>query len=146
GVSWRIVLEDLSTAYAQLAEGRAVDLGPRTSSYQQWASRLTAHVRSGALDHETAYWRGTAAAARPLPRDGHGDDAANTFGAAAVTSVRLSRAETEALLQRVPAAYRTQINDVLLTALGRVLGDWAGDPVTIALEGHGREELFDDVD
>ncbi|WP_039946124.1 non-ribosomal peptide synthetase, partial [Streptomyces sp. NRRL S-118] len=91
-------------------------------------------------------WKETASAVRPLPRDGSGDDGANTFGAAAVTSVRLDRAGTEALLQRVPAAYRTHINDVLLTALGRVLRDWAGDPVTIALEGHGREELFDDVD
>ncbi|MEU3026955.1 amino acid adenylation domain-containing protein [Streptomyces incarnatus] len=146
GVSWRIVLEDLSTAYAQLAEGRAVDLGPGTSSYQQWAERLTTHVRSGALDHELTHWQDTVATVRPLPCDAHGENSANTFGAAAVTSVRLNRAETEALLQRVPAAYRTHINDVLLTALGRVLGDWADGPVTIALEGHGREELFDDVD
>ncbi|NNJ08436.1 amino acid adenylation domain-containing protein, partial [Streptomyces sp. PKU-MA01144] len=95
------------------------------------------------IDH----WEEAAAAVRPLPRDGRGEDGgATTFGAAAVTSVRLDRAETEALLQRVPAAYRTHINDVLLTALGRVLRDWADDPVTIALEGHGREELFDDVD
>ncbi|KPC89970.1 hypothetical protein ADL27_38250, partial [Streptomyces sp. NRRL F-6602] len=56
GVSWRIVLEDLATAYAQLAEGRPVDLGARTSSYQQWADRLTGHVRSGAMDHELPYW------------------------------------------------------------------------------------------
>ncbi|MFJ2510968.1 amino acid adenylation domain-containing protein [Streptomyces griseoviridis] len=146
GVSWRIVLEDLSTAYTQLAGGRPADLGHPTSSYQQWADRLTAHVRSGALDHELDHWRETAAAVRPLPRDGQGDDGADTFGRAAVTSVRLGRAETQALLHRVPAAYRTQINDVLLTALGRVLRDWAGEPVTVALEGHGREELFDDVD
>ncbi|MEU6682005.1 amino acid adenylation domain-containing protein [Streptomyces sp. NPDC046832] len=146
GVSWRIVLEDLSTAYAQLADGRPADLGGRTSSYQQWADRLTAHVRSGALDHELGHWQETAAAVRPLPRDGQGDETATTFGRAAVTSVRLDRAATQALLHRVPAAYRTQINDVLLTALGRVLHDWAGDPVTVALEGHGREELFEDVD
>ncbi|GAA1418182.1 hypothetical protein GCM10009601_13380 [Streptomyces thermospinosisporus] len=146
GVSWRIVLEDLATAYTQLAEGRRPDLGARTSSYQQWAERLATHVRSGALDHELGHWQQAVAAVRPLPRDGHGDDEARTFGAAEVTSVQLGRAETEALLQRVPAAYRTQINDVLLTALGRVLDDWAGHPVTIALEGHGREELFDDVD
>ncbi|MEU0900766.1 amino acid adenylation domain-containing protein, partial [Streptomyces massasporeus] len=146
GVSWRIVLEDLSTAYTQLADGRPADLGHRTSSYQQWADRLSAHVRSGALDHELDHWKETAAAVRPLPRDGQGDDGADTFGRAAVTSVRLDRAETQALLHRVPAAYRTQINDVLLTALGRVLRDWAGEPVTVALEGHGREELFDDVD
>ncbi|TLQ42863.1 non-ribosomal peptide synthetase [Streptomyces marianii] len=145
GVSWRVVLEDLATAYAQLAEGRTVDLGVKSSSCQQWARRLAAHVRSGALDDEIPHWQETSGAVRPLPRDGH-DIRANTFGDAASASVRLSRAETEALLQRVPAAYRTHINDVLLTALGRVLRDWTGAPVTIALEGHGREELFDDID
>ena len=42
----------------------------------------------------------------------------------------------------MPGVYRTQVNDVLLSALGRVLADWAGtDRVTVALEGHGREEI-----
>ncbi|MET9696662.1 amino acid adenylation domain-containing protein [Streptomyces sp. NPDC006529] len=147
GVSWRVVLEDLATAYAQLAEGRTPDLGAKSSSYGQWSERLAEHVRTGALDHEAGHWQRVAAATRPLPRPAGADPAApNTFGTAATASVTLGRADTEALLQRVPAAYRTQINDVLLTALGRVLGDWAGDPVTIALEGHGREELFEDID
>ncbi|MET9700367.1 condensation domain-containing protein, partial [Streptomyces sp. NPDC006529] len=141
GVSWRVVLEDLATAYEQLAAGRTpVDLGAKSSSYQQWARRLADHVRDGGFDHETAYWR---KAARPVA--GH-DPRTAVHGDLAVESVRFSRAETEALLHRAPAAFRTRINDVLLTALGRVLGDWAGDPVTIALEGHGREELFEDID
>ncbi|MGW1198622.1 amino acid adenylation domain-containing protein [Streptomyces sp. NPDC002536] len=142
GVSWRVVLEDLATAYGQLAEGRPADLGAKTSSYQLWAERLSDHVRNGGLDDELAYWQGVDGT-REIPVDG---TAPNTFGSAEVASVRLGREETEALLQKVPAAYRTQINDVLLAALGRVLGDWAGHPATIALEGHGREELFEDVD
>ncbi|UQA94005.1 non-ribosomal peptide synthetase [Streptomyces halobius] len=142
GVSWRVVLEDLATAYAQLAEGRTVDLGAKTSSYQQWAKRLADHVRSGALDGELAYWQGVDGS-REIPVDGAEP---NTFGSTAVATACLGREETEALLQKVPAVYRTQINDVLLAALGRVLGDWAGHPTTIALEGHGREELFDDID
>ncbi|WAC99100.1 non-ribosomal peptide synthetase [Streptomyces sp. NA13] len=143
GVSWRILLEDLATAYAQLAEGRPADLGARTSSYQHWARRLTDHVRSGALDHETGYWRKASAGAVDLPCDG---PASSTYREVAAESVVLDRETTEALLHRAPAAFRTQINDVLLGALGRVLNTWAGGPVTVALEGHGREELFDDVD
>ncbi|PES28329.1 hypothetical protein CN497_25175, partial [Priestia megaterium] len=51
------------------------------------------------------------------------------------------------LLQEAPAAYRTQVNDLLLTALARVIGRWSGQASTlIQLEGHGREELFDGVD
>ncbi|WP_344369822.1 condensation domain-containing protein, partial [Streptomyces indiaensis] len=143
GVSWRIVLEDLATAYEQLAAGGPADLGARSSSYGTWSRRLAELVRSGGLDHETAYWRKAVAASVDVPCDGA---AASTYGEVAVESSTLDRPVTEALLQRVPGAFRTRINDVLLTALGRVLRDWAGAPVTIALEGHGREELFDDVD
>ncbi|WNZ08509.1 non-ribosomal peptide synthetase [Streptomyces sp. 11x1] len=143
GVSWRVILEDLSTVYAQLTQGLAAGAPSRTSSYQTWAARLAEHARAGGFDAELPYWREVTDRAAGVPRDG---DAPNTFGSAEVTSVLLGREETRDLLQRVPAAYRTQINDVLLTALGRVLGRWAGAPVTIALEGHGREDLFDGVD
>ncbi|MFF8594821.1 condensation domain-containing protein, partial [Streptomyces sp. NPDC015220] len=143
GVSWRVVLEDLATAYRQLAEGGPADLGAKSTSYQRWARRLADLVRSGGLDHETAYWRKAVSGAVDIPCDG---PAASTYGEVAVESSALDRSVTAVLLQRVPGAFRTRINDVLLTALGRVLRDWAGAPVTITLEGHGREELFDDVD
>ena len=55
--------------------------------------------------------------------------------------------QTEALLREVPAAYQTQINDVLLTALVQAYAAWSGQgSLLVDLEGHGREELFDDVD
>ncbi|WP_159052111.1 condensation domain-containing protein, partial [Streptomyces niveiscabiei] len=55
--------------------------------------------------------------------------------------------QTEALLSRVPSVYRTQVNDVLLTALARTLRTWTGrDRIVVNLEGHGREELFDGID
>ncbi len=143
GVSWRIVLEDLATAYGQLAAGRPADLCVKSTSYQRWARRLSELVRSGGLDHETAYWRKAVSGAADIPCDG---PPTSTYGEVAVESSVLDRSVTETLLQRAPGAFRTRINDVLLAALGRVLRDWAGAPVTIALEGHGREELFDDVD
>ncbi|MFF8021565.1 amino acid adenylation domain-containing protein [Streptomyces sp. NPDC007896] len=142
GVSWRIVLEDLATAYEQLAAGRPVDLGAKTSSYQRWADRLTEYVRSGALDDEIEHWQNVGGL-RHVPRDAIGP---NVSGTTSAVSVALDREETDALLQRVPSVYRTQINDVLLAALGRVLERWAGAPVAVNLEGHGREELFDDID
>src|SRR6185369_16539239 len=41
----------------------------------------------------------------------------------------------------------TQINDALLTALARAMAAWTGgDRFRIDLEGHGREDLFADLD
>ncbi|MEU5692153.1 non-ribosomal peptide synthase/polyketide synthase [Actinosynnema sp. NPDC020468] len=137
GVSWRILLADLENAY------RGRPLEPVGTPFTQWAHRLDEHVRSGALDDALPHWR-SLPAPEPLPVD---RDGANTAGSAATVSVRLDRATTDALLHDVPAAYRTQVNDVLLSALGRALAEWTGrDRVQVALEGHGREELLDGVD
>jgi non-ribosomal peptide synthase protein (TIGR01720 family) len=145
GVSWRILLEDLETAYRQVSSGRPVDLGPKTTGYRQWAHRLSEHVRSGRFDADLAYWTAVPAGVpADLPVDRYGR---NTVGSTGVVSVRLDSDATDALLHRVPGTYRTQVNDVLLAALGRVLSNWTGrDRVLIAMEGHGREELLDRVD
>jgi len=71
----------------------------------------------------------------------------NLFATQKNVTMQLSEEETRALLQDVPGVYNTQINDVLLTALARVLGEWSGsESVLVELEGHGREEIFEDVD
>jgi non-ribosomal peptide synthase protein (TIGR01720 family) len=71
----------------------------------------------------------------------------NTEGSARNVTLRLTAEETRALLQDVPRAYHTQINDVLLTALGQTVGRWAGNSrVLVDVEGHGREELLAGLD
>ncbi|MEH1847189.1 MAG: amino acid adenylation domain-containing protein, partial [Nostoc sp.] len=71
----------------------------------------------------------------------------NTVGSAAGVSVKLSSQETHTLLTSVNEAYNTQINDILLSALVQALAEWTGNStVVINLEGHGREELFSDID
>ncbi|MFE1408604.1 amino acid adenylation domain-containing protein, partial [Streptomyces sp. NPDC058770] len=157
GVTWRILLDDLRSAYEQAAAGRAPDLGPKTTSVRQWADTLAAHTRDGGFDYQRPYWTSVLDGTdSDLPRDfppatGDARDAhaavENTVGSLRSVSGALSVEETEALVQRVPAVYRTQANDVLLTALARVLRGWTGrDRVPVLLEGHGREELFAGVD
>jgi len=143
GVSWRILLGDLETAYDQATAGRPLDLGPRTTSYGQWARKLSEHVEAGRLDDDAAHWAAVTASPE-LPVDHEGDTSAGTVRTVAA---RLDRATTDALLRDVPDVYRTQVNDVLMSALGRVLAEWTGhDRVVVSLEGHGREEIVDGVD
>ncbi|RSM46670.1 non-ribosomal peptide synthetase [Amycolatopsis balhimycina DSM 5908] len=141
GVSWRILFDDLETAYRQVVSGRPVDLGPAPVSYLRWADRLAGH----AFDAELPYWTEALDGVVPdLPVDAAGE---NTAGRARTVTVRLDAETTDALLHQVPEVYRTQINDVLLSALGRVLARWTGrERVLVSLEGHGREEIFDDLD
>ncbi|NBH06500.1 non-ribosomal peptide synthetase, partial [Amycolatopsis sp. SID8362] len=142
GVSWRVLAEDFDRGYAQALKGEPIDLGPRTTSFREWATRLTEHAAAGGFDDELGHWQAVAGETS-VPVDGSGS---NTVASMRSVTVRLSTTETEALLREVPAAYRTQVNDVLLTALGRVLRDWTGGTPVVDLEGHGREDLFDGVD
>ncbi|MER7860340.1 non-ribosomal peptide synthase/polyketide synthase [Amycolatopsis japonica] len=142
GVSWRVLAEDFDRGYSQALRGETIDLGPRTTSFREWAIRLAEYTAGGGFDDELDHWHGLPADTS-IPVDGEGEA---TVASMREVTVRLPEAETEALLREVPAAYRTQVNDVLLTALGRVLRDWTGKVPVIDLEGHGREDLFDDVD
>ncbi|WP_166028834.1 non-ribosomal peptide synthase/polyketide synthase [Streptomyces chilikensis] len=144
GVSWRILLSDLETAHRAAAAGRPAGLPAAGTAYTTWATRLEQHTRSGAFDADLEHWTAAGRAPAGLPA---GHDGPNTHGAAATLTVTLGREETDALLRRVPDAYRTQVNDVLLSALGRTLARWCGrDTVLVGVEGHGREDLFEDVD
>ncbi|WP_459475345.1 condensation domain-containing protein, partial [Pseudomonas sp. No.117] len=146
GVSWRILLEDLHRTYRRLDSDLPVDLPPKTSSLQAWSKRLHEYAHSDAARAEQAFWTTHLAAADPrLPTlDASGRQ---TVSDALSVETRLDTATTQRLLKVAPASYRTQINDLLLTALARVLCRWTGrDHALIQLEGHGREDLFADID
>ena len=73
GVSWRIILEDIQTAYDQLQHGTAISLPPKTTSFQRWAERLADYAQSEALQQELTYWLAPARRRRHpagrVPRD-----------------------------------------------------------------------------
>ncbi|MGJ5672512.1 MAG: amino acid adenylation domain-containing protein [Nostochopsis sp.] len=146
GVSWRILLEDLQTAYGQLSQGKTIQLPAKTTSFQDWAQQLTEYAQSEVLKSELDYWLSASdEAIDSIPVDYA--QGVNITASARTVTVSLNTAETQALLQDVPKAYKTQINDVLLTALALVLSSWTdSQSVLFNLEGHGREEIVDGVD
>jgi amino acid adenylation domain-containing protein/non-ribosomal peptide synthase protein (TIGR01720 family) len=135
GVSWRILLEDLEQCYER---GDAVRLPAKTASFKRWAEELAARAASAAVKGEVDYWlsqgeRPTA----PLSVELAG---ANTVGSARTVEVVLDEEETRAALREVVAAYRTEINDLLLTAVALATARWSGRPdLRLDLEWHGRE-------
>jgi len=143
GVSWRLLREDRESLYTAAASGRPAALPPKTSSLQEWARALHEHAQAPQVRQAFDHWRAVAAEpqlALPVVRDADGSSGATL-------TTRLSRIETRALLQRLPAAFDSQINDVLLTALGRALHRWTkAATLRIDLEGHGREHVSDAID
>ncbi len=145
GISWRVLLADLQTAYNQLARGENVQLAPKTTSFKRWAERLAEHAQTTATIEELPFWLDQIRFDGRLPRDK--EDGENTVASSETFITELNADETRTLLRDVPARFHTQINDALLAALARALTSWTNDASSlIELEGHGREELDEETD
>ncbi|WP_373526929.1 amino acid adenylation domain-containing protein [Nostoc sp.] len=144
--SWRVLLEDLQTAYEHLNQGKKAQLPAKTTSFKYWSQYLPEYAKSVTLQKERHYWLTQCQKQiNPLPVDF--PDGENAVASECKVAVALSVEQTQALLQEVPQAYNTQINDVLLTALVQAFSQWTGTrSLLVALESHGREEIFDDLD
>src|SRR6185503_10717543 len=93
GLSLRIVLEDLQTAYQQLAEGKEVQLPRKTTSYQYWAKQLRERANSSQVEEEKSYWLDPARKeAMDLPVDIAGKE--NTVETTTAFSISLEAQET----------------------------------------------------
>jgi amino acid adenylation domain-containing protein/non-ribosomal peptide synthase protein (TIGR01720 family) len=146
GISWRILLDDLQTAYDQLCEKGSIQLPTKTTSYKEWTEGLVEYAQSNKLHEEVSYWGAvTNTACTHFPRDFV--DGINTVASTRTVSVVLGQEDTRALLQEIPEVYHTQINDVLLAALVDVLAQWSQQKtICLNLEGHGREDVLEDID
>lgn len=139
-VSWRILLEHLELGLRQARAGAEVRLPPRTeASYKAWADRLVQYAaKSSPLQAEPS------SSARWLRRDSDGE---NRVCDAAREIVRLDEAQTSQLTAAALQSYHLRADELVLAALAHALGRWAGtDVVAIAVERHGREDLFPELD
>ncbi|MBZ6446207.1 MAG: condensation domain-containing protein, partial [Paenibacillus polymyxa] len=151
GVSWRILLEDLASGYEQALRGESVRLPNKTDSFRLWADQLSAYANSTALEKERAYWEQVeraGAVQQALPKDyTRKSQAKPQLRDDRTLTVAWTVEETEQFLKQAHRAYNTEANDLLLTALGTAVQEWAGiGQVLVNLEGHGREAILLDMD
>ncbi|MGW9266472.1 amino acid adenylation domain-containing protein, partial [Gordonia terrae] len=143
-VSWRVIIEDLLTAWAQHEGGEAFSLRPEVTSARAFTAALAAQ-RAGRAD-ELSYWL-ERSPERVTDLGAEVDRARDRMSTTETVVHTVGSSVTEALLTSVPTAFRGNVNDALVAALARAVRSWqqargiADDrPVTILLEGHGRYE------
>lgn len=133
GVSWRILLEDISTLYEQSRSGQLLSLPPKTDSFSTWAQQLNAYQLP---EQEHNYWLDNdidPEGLLPLTATGLPDDMQREGFA-------LNTMQTQQLLTGTSHAYRTEVNDVLLAAVSIAFSKvFENNKMWIALEGHGRQ-------
>ncbi|HYC29400.1 MAG TPA: condensation domain-containing protein, partial [Chitinophagaceae bacterium] len=132
GISWRILLEDIETLF----RSPEAELPAKSDPFKLFAERLSTFKPAetnwpeqkslvfGSPAHDTNFVRDTAS-----------------------IDVTLDEAQTASLLQTANRAYGTEINHLLLSALSLALHRTCGvNDALVWLEGHGREEIFEDID
>lgn len=141
GVSWGILLSDLEAAY------RLEPLPKVPATLPVACAQAASWATSDAATAEANWWKANipAATAPLMPQEGNGQP--NTEESAETIHLELSVEDTQTLLQQVPSAFRTRINDVLLGALSLAIHrKLKRSEICIHLEGHGREEVFGALD
>jgi len=146
GVSWRIILEDLQSGYYFVQNGDEIQLPPKTTSFKKWSEALHQYAQSDQLLTDLNYWEQiTNISISGIPTDYENGE--NTEGSQRSLSVSINEEETESLLKIAPSAYKTEITDLLLTALVLTMKEWTRqNHLLLEMEGHGREDLFENLD
>ena len=113
------------------------------TSFRQWAHALHRYAARPELRDQIPAWaKALAGPADALPGDPDRDGGLEADACTVTRSLTVT--ETDDLLQRAGAAYRTHTDELLLAALITALHGWAGSTrVRIDLEGHGRDVLAD---
>ncbi|WDF58187.1 amino acid adenylation domain-containing protein [Flavobacterium sp. KACC 22758] len=146
GVSWRILLEDLSALYLSKQTGTSLNLPLKTDSFQRWSSLQQDFAKSPKMQQERPYWDNVSRAVLPqLPSDYAAPEKFNSLDKR--NGFVLNNQLTDKLQTQVHHVYKTEINDLLLTGLGLAVEEVFGISQTgVKMEGHGREEIIDGVD
>ncbi|MDP9795024.1 amino acid adenylation domain-containing protein/non-ribosomal peptide synthase protein (TIGR01720 family) [Catenuloplanes nepalensis] len=129
GVSWRVLMADLAGA------ARDTPLPAPATGFDDWTALLATDAGTSKRAQELHHWQRALDAPPPFP--GLSLDAArDTAATRRELTLSLDSSETEAVLA-------LGAEDVLLAALVTALGD---RPVSVLLEGHGRNDDVLDVD
>ncbi|MDN3695553.1 amino acid adenylation domain-containing protein [Chryseobacterium tructae] len=143
-VSWRILTEDLKNIYQTLEKGENYQV-QKGSSYRQWVEAIRNYKKEDpeSRDQETIYWNHIA----DTVEESNATLSKLTTEEYHHGHLQLDKESTGIFIRGVHHVYHTQINDLLLSALSQALTKMTGDDRhAILLEGHGREEVFSQLD
>ncbi|ELR67999.1 Long-chain-fatty-acid--CoA ligase [Fulvivirga imtechensis AK7] len=146
GISWRILFDDVEMLYAQEKSGEELQLPLKTDSFQLWSSKLLDYRSSKSYQEAIEYWNKILDKEQVIFKKNYSEDQ-NTTHDTSRAGFRLSKSTTDKLLGEVHEAFNTQINDILLAGLLMSVNKYFGSgALQIHLEGHGREQIIEDID
>jgi bacitracin synthase 3 len=146
GISWRILLEDFKTLYAQSLKNSTLKLPLKSHSFKDWSLHLQELITSEFFKKESTYWAEKLSDVS-IHAPGNYERLENIARDEITYTLTLDVDHTNQLLTMVPKVFKTEINDILLASLGLSLCIFNQcNKSLIWLESHGRYPLTDELD
>ncbi|MEU4414034.1 amino acid adenylation domain-containing protein [Nocardia salmonicida] len=145
-VSWRILVQDLIAAWAQVAAGATPALPEIGTSMRRWSHALTEQAHSEARLAELPYWQQVVNGPDPLLGARHLDPGTDQGRTVRRLDIEVDENTTTALLTTLPRLFHGSVTDALFATLALALVRWRArrgvdEPsALLRLEGHGRQE------
>ncbi|MCG5216565.1 condensation domain-containing protein [Streptosporangium sp. KLBMP 9127] len=147
GMSRGILLDDLQALCRAFAAGGEPSLPARTTSLQHWSRRLAEHAGTPEVRAELPFWLaqgGDDGDERALPPDFPGG--VPTGESYETLMAQLDEPGTDGL-RELARDLGMRLGELLVGVVGGWLTERTGrEDCTIAVAGHGREDLFEEVD
>ncbi|MBX7266433.1 amino acid adenylation domain-containing protein [Micromonospora sp. Llam7] len=146
GVSWRILVPDLVSAWQRVSGGRAAPPVAVGTSLRRWMWGLADAATSPQRVAELPVWQEILRAEEPVLGARRLDPARDVAATVDTLRVQVPAEVTRTLLTTVPAVFRAGVDAGLLTGLALALARWretrggSGTSTLVRLEGHGRSE------
>ena len=142
GVSFRIIIEDFESAYMQAKREEKIKLPKKTEAYKEWSEKLKQYARSEKISTDKTYWDDVSIqlAKCRIEKQADGQTEYDFF------KIEWDEKVTNKLVKEFIPRNNVSINDVLLTALAMAVNKVTNkEYIAIEMEGHGRENIIDNM-
>ncbi len=147
GVSWRILVPDLVSAWQRVRAGGDPERAGVGTSSRRWVHALAEEAAAPERVAELPVWQQILAGDEPTLGARELDRARDVAATVDTVRVQVPADVTETVLNQLPAVFRGGADGGLLAGLALALARWrrtrgllAGPSTLVRLEGHGREE------
>ena len=146
-VSFRIIIEDLNEALTALREGRKIVLPKKTASFIEWSQYLNRYGEQQAGTSVESYWTKVKEQVSDYGIV-YDMEESKVHAEHSMKELHFTIDEevTTLLTHEALKAFHTEVEDMLLSALGLATGALTGqEKLAVCMEGHGRETLEEKI-
>jgi surfactin family lipopeptide synthetase A len=141
GVSWRIIIEDFKTL-TDKEQDSSTRLPLKTTSYKKWSEALLDEMPES--EQFSLYWPRVIEKIRNVTNAPDKQHQVPKYG---MIQKQVLKDDQLKRLFSSRVAFNTEINDLLLAAFCQAVKKWTDSKyVPVYLEGHGRENISNDID